>query len=253
LKIATIIPARLESKRFPNKLLAKFNGKSILQNVINYTKQFNFPNNQIILATEDQALIDIGIKNKLDIYFTSARCGTEKAYQYFLQHQNYDYYITIPADEPFIDPNEINKVLQFNKYINCLEILTLYTKFYRLMDLESNLSCKIVADQNDYALYFSRTCIPSSKKLYKSYSLETYPLKEYKKHVGIFIFPRLFLMTYGANLWNQKDSKLAEIEGLEQNRFLEFGFKIKLKEIKHYFFGIDVPSQIPILEQRLFS
>jgi len=252
LKIATIIPARLESKRFPNKLLAKFNGKSILQNVINYTKQFNFPNNQIILATEDQALIDIGIKNKLDIYFTSARCGTEKAYQYFLQHQNYDYYITIPADEPFIDPNEISRALNFDKY-EWLEITTFYTYFCHQNDLLSNLSCKIVADQNDYALYFSRTCIPSSKKLYKSYSLETYPLKEYKKHVGIFIFPRLFLMTYGANLWNQKDSKLAEIEGLEQNRFLEFGFKVKLLKIVHKSFGIDVPSQIPILEQRLFS
>ena len=250
MKIATIIPARLESKRFPNKLLAKFNGKSILQNVIDYTKQFNFPNNQIILATEDQALIDIGIKNKLDIYFTSARCGTEKAYQYFLQHQNYDYYITIPADEPFIDPNEISRALNFDKY-EWLEITTFYTYFCHQNDLLSNLSCKIVADQNDYALYFSRAVIPSLKN---NYQLDKYyAFEKYKKHVGIFIFSNKFFKFNGSELWNQRDSKLAEIEGLEQNRFLEFGFKVKLLKIVHKSFGIDVPSQIPILEQRLSS
>ncbi len=244
---AIIIPARLESKRFPNKLLAKFNGKSILQNVIDYTKQFKFPNSKIILATEDQKLIDIGTENGLDIFKTTARCGTEKAYQYYLQFSEYDQYITIPSDEPYINPKEVNKAYDSLDYKYETEITTFYTKFYKSSDFFSSLSCKVVANQRGYALYFSRAWIPSKK----DYSTH---FGDYKKHVGIFIFYNLFFRSnFGPSLWSEKISKLEEVEGLEQNRFLDFGISVRLLEIFHKGFGIDLPSQIPLLEERFLK
>jgi 3-deoxy-manno-octulosonate cytidylyltransferase (CMP-KDO synthetase) len=249
MKIATIIPARLKSKRFPNKLLAKFNGKSILQNVIDYTKQFNFPNNNIILATEDQELIEIGLENGLEIFKTSARCGSEKAYNYYKYDDTYNYYLTVPADEPCINPNEINKTLDFENH-EWLDITTFYTKFYEFNDVYSDLSCKIITNQKDYALYFSRSIIP----YLKSYPLGTeVPLCDYKKHVGIFVFSNNFFHLYGDKLWDDRVSKLADIESLEQNRFLDLEFRVRLLEIKHKGFGVDMPFQISVLEKRLLS
>jgi len=251
IKAAVIIPARLKSERFPNKLLHTFCGKSIIQTVIDNTKKLNF-SNRIILATKDTELIKIGKQNNLEIFETTARYGTEKIFNYYKQNPNYDYYISIPADEPTLNPDELNKFWEKQKlslphnFIDTSSIGTFYTDFYCLKDLISTLSCKIVTNKKNFALYFSRNIIPATKN--NSHFL---PLSEYKKHVGVFIFPQSILKYLGSILWNTEKSKLAEFEGLEQNRFLDFGIDIIVYKIFHIGFGIDQPHQIKLLEKRL--
>jgi 3-deoxy-manno-octulosonate cytidylyltransferase (CMP-KDO synthetase) len=243
LKNVAIIPARLNSKRFPNKILYKFNEKRIIDHVIENARGLNFIDD-IVIASDDiefaKSLCDKYSFIKEYHISNDVTCGSHRAYKYFLENDNYDFYITIPADEPAINPIEVNKT--FNNYnnIHLYEIITFYTKFYCKEDLISPLSCKIVATSDDYMIYNSRTVVPVNK------DATHLDLEQYKKHVGIFIFPNQVFFQYG-DIWQNT----VDIESLEQNRFIQKRLKVKMLEIKHIGFGIDMPEQIKQLEERL--
>ena len=234
-----IIPAHLKSKRFPNKLIQKFGDKRIIDIVIEKTKTLL---GDVVLATEDDLLIDIAKEHKIQAFkMGEVGCGSERAYHFYKANSQYDYYITIPADEVALDMKEVSKALKDNHN----NITTLYCDFYNQHDLVSPLSCKIVSTIHDKALYFSRSVIPIHKQkndlIYDDLSI-------YKKHVGVFIFSKSFLSS-SSKVWGK--SRLATIEGLEQNRFLEYGYDIHLRKIKHIGFGIDQPEQIEQLLNRI--
>ena len=109
-------------------------------------------------------------------------------------------------------------------------------------DAISNLSAKIVTDNNDFILYMSRSVIPISKQ-------GEIDIKKLKKNVGVFFFKKSFL----TELKSKKNIKtyLDKYEGLEQLRWLELGYKIKIIKINHYGYGIDIPEQIKLLEKRI--
>lgn len=237
-----IIPARLTSRRFPNKLVQEFNGKRIIDHVIENTRKFDFVDS-IIIASDDKEFAESLCKKYsfLNGYHISndVTCGSHRAYKYYLNEPDHDFYITVPADEPAISPYEVNKAFETND-IYSDEVTTFYTKFYCSEDLVSPLSCKIVSDDYNTMIYNSRNVVPVDKD--GSYL----PLKEYKKHVGIFIFPNKIFHNYG-DIWSFK----TDIESLEQNRFMQNTFIVKLIEMKHIGFGIDVLEQINELEKRM--
>jgi len=245
MRTVAVISARLKSTRFPNKIIHKLNGKRIIEHVINNTSKLNFIDD-IIIATDDE---DFGIKitdefDQVKGYFISdACCGTHRTYQYFksINKYKYKYYVSIPCDEPLINPEEINKTFSNIDELFNNEIVTFYTKFFCMEDLTSPLSCKIVTSNENYMVYNSRAVVPILKN--GSYL----PLDDYKKHLGIFIFPRNVFEEHGENLW----WGTTDIESLEQNRFLQRKVLIKLYETKHIGFGIDVYSQIKKMEERM--
>jgi len=243
MRTLAIISARYESSRFPGKVLEKLMGKPILQWVIDYCRQVRYFTD-IVVATDDARIENFVNSLYLNVRAIrineNVRCATERMWQvYNLFRGKYTFFVSIPADEPLVNYQEINRI--FPKVINCNEqydIFTLYTKFYGNEDLKSRLSCKVVTNFNDRAIYFSREIIPSTK------DGKPIDLNKYKKHVGLFFFCDTYLERYGNYLWGNWNSSLSDIEGLEQNRFLEFGSKIKMIEIKHDYFGIDQPKQI---------
>lgn len=250
MSVAVIIPARFESSRFSGKLLQNINGKPILWWVIDCAQKLNFID-KIVVAASDNKIIEYvqdfpGIKTEL---FETASCGTEKAYRYFTKHRDFDYYISIPADEPSLDPREVNRIWPaIKKELKPKELATLYSKFYDEDDLRNRLTCKIVSDKKNNAMYFSRNIIPATK------NGQLLSLEMYKKHVGLFVFPgKFFKESGGPSMWWGWDSFTADTEGLEQNRFLEFDAKVKLFEIKHPGPSIDSPEQIKQLEERIES
>lgn len=247
MKYLAIIPARFESNRFPGKLLHPLMGKPILSWVIDYVKKVYFFND-IVVATEDEKIVDFVTTNHPDIrIFINKKpvtCGSQRALEVSKTLSNYDIYVTVPSDEPLINYEEINKLAKYLDYEFKEDILTLYTKFFCYDDLKSNLSCKIVTDKENNILYFSRSIIPISKDGIIS------SLEEYKKHVALMFFNASFLRKKGDLLWGDWKSKIETIEGLEQNRFLDFGAKIKAAEIKHDYFGVDQEWQLNILEHR---
>lgn len=243
MKNIAIIPARLKSSRFPEKLIQKLNGERIIDIIIKNTLKFNFIQDVIVCSDDADFGKELAQEHpELKGYLApiDACCGSHRAYHTWNYMPEYDNYITIPADEPGVNPDEINKT--FSKInFNEGDIITLYTQFFNNQDLISPLSCKIVTDNKNNMLYNSRNVVPINKN---GTFLELY---KYKKHLGIFVFPKTTLERYNERLWLDSD----DIESLEQNRFVQHNIKIKMFETKHIGFGIDVEEQIKLLEERL--
>lgn len=250
-KVIAVIPARLKSNRYPRKLLEPFLGKTVIEHVIDNTLKFDFVD-KIVVVTDSEEIVDLvyGKYNimsnqnrvKQAVIIKEATCGSERAYKYFLLDGSYDWYLSVACDEPTVNPEEVNRVWRENKF-GRNEVSTLFSKFYCMDDLITNLSCKIVTTTKNYVLYHSRNIIPIRK------SGSYFNLEMYKKHVGIFFFSNHLLSTYGKDLWKCQ----VNLEGLEQNRFLETNVPTKLYEIKHIGFGVDVEGQIPKLEKRVLK
>jgi 3-deoxy-manno-octulosonate cytidylyltransferase (CMP-KDO synthetase) len=242
MKTVAVIPARLQSARFPKKLLSKINGKRIIDHVIENTKKLNFIDDIVIGSDDEKFAKQLCKKYKFikEYHISDACCGSQRAYNFYMKDEGYDFYLSIPADEPAINPDEVNKVFDKGTKIYTDEIITFYTKFYCNEDLTSPLSCKIVSCDRNFMLYNSRTVVPVNKD-------GTYlNLEQYKKHVGIFVFPKNVFREYG-NLWNNT----TDIESLEQNRFMQRFIHVRMIEMHHIGFGIDAPQQIKKLEDRL--
>jgi 3-deoxy-manno-octulosonate cytidylyltransferase (CMP-KDO synthetase) len=242
MKTVAVIPARLKSTRFPNKIIQKFNGQRIIDRVIENTLELDFIDD-VVIATDNESFgKEIVAKHRFvkGYYISDACCGTHRVYQFYKTNPSYKYYVSIPCDEPLINSVEINKTISNINESHSDEIVTLYTNFFCEEDLHSPLSCKIVANDEDYMIYNSRAVVPILK------SGSYLPLEDYKKHLGIFIFHKNIFKEHGMNLW----LGTTDIESLEQNRFLQRNVSIKLYKTNHIGFGVDIPEQIKKLEER---
>ena len=168
MRILAVISARYKSERFPGKLLEKIFDKTILEWVIDYCRQIKYFTD-IIVATDDVRIENFIHSKYIDINTIKmdepVRCATERMFRVYSIFKNkYSLYVSIPADEPFVNYEEINSIFpNILQTHNTENIITLYTKFYNEEDLKSKLSCKIVTNIDDYAIYFSRAVIPATK------------------------------------------------------------------------------------------
>ena len=164
-----------------------------------------------------------------------------------------DVVINIQGDEPFIDPSQIQTLCNsFND--EQTQIATLGKPFATTKDVLNPNSPKIVMDNNNYALYFSRNMIPFIKgvdvnKLDKDINItDTF---SYLKHIGIYAYRRLVL----SEITRLEPSSLEKTEGLEQLRWLQNGYKIKVGLTNIETIGIDTPEDLTkatlFLEQSL--
>lgn len=229
-----IIPVRLGSERFPDKLLQPLLGKPILQRTIENALQFDFIN-KLVIATEDD-LPDYVKDYDVEIFRVRSKtwCGSQKASLYYNKDDKFENYISIPADEPMLDPVEINK--SFHSTQLKYPIHTFYSDFHSEERLNSRSSCKIASSKNR-AIYFSRSVIPMSK---------SGDGVEHKKHIGIFIFNN---STIKVNLWSNYEGSLAQTESLEQNIFIENGYKVGLIKTEHKYCGVDTPEDVEYIEK----
>jgi 3-deoxy-manno-octulosonate cytidylyltransferase (CMP-KDO synthetase) len=235
-----IIPYRLKSSRFPNKYISDFLGIPLIEHSLKLCEEFG--NDVIVTAPKEDYVKEVSdLQEKYGFQFipTSSDCktGTDRVIEISRKIRD-DYYILIPADEPLINKEEFKRILyreQLDDFNTC------YTDFYNEEDCISNLSAKIVSTWDDYLLYQSRNIIPVKKN-------SEFDYKDCKKCVGIKIF------SYnGIKKLYEGKSKLDKIEGLEEIKLVELGYKVKLHKIKHIGFGIDIPEQIKLLEDRYYA
>ncbi len=230
-----VIPYRLESKRFPNKYLVDFLGESLIGHSIRLCQGLG---DIIVTAPQEdyvEKVRDLHSKYNFSFIPTSLDCqsGTDRVIEISKKIVD-DYYVLIPADEPLIEHNELKRVLSSELY----NFNLCYCDFYCEEDCSSSLSAKIVSTHDDYLLYQSRNVIPIQKN-------GDFDFKSCKKCVGIKIFSYKGIQSlYG------KKTCLDKVEGLEELKYVELGFKVKLHKIKHIGFGIDIPSQVKLLESR---
>ena len=249
MKFVGIIPARYNSSRFPGKPLAKINGETMISLVY---KKVNQTLENVYVATDDERIYNEVKSFGGNVLMTRSdhESGTDRIEEAVSQlKEEYDVVINIQGDEPFIHAQQIELLCQAFEESQT-QIATLGKLFNSTDEVINPNSPKIVVDNKGYALYFSRNVIPFIKgKTLQTLAEEpnltdTFP---YLKHIGIYAYRRQVLH----EITQLPQSSLEKIEGLEQLRWLENGYKIKVSKTNIETIGIDTPEDLKKAEQFL--
>lgn len=239
MKFLGIIPARYASTRFPAKPLALLGGKPVIQRVYEQVVKLL---DDAVVATDDER-IEAAVKafgGKVVMTSTSHRSGTDRCYEALTKVDGeFDVVINIQGDEPFIQPSQIRTVM------DCFEdsstqIATLVKPFTPqdgFDALENVNSPKVVVNKQMQALYFSRSIIPFFRNKEKKEWLAGHT---YYKHIGLYAYRTEVLK----EITQLPQSSLELAESLEQLRWLENGYVIKVGESQVETIGIDTPEDL---------
>ena len=246
MKFLGIIPARYASTRFPAKPLAMLGGKTVIQRVY---EQVAGILDDAYVATDDER-IEAAVKafgGKVVMTSIDHKSGTDRCYEACTKiGGDFDVVVNIQGDEPFIQPSQLNAVKA------CFEdpttqIATLVKPFTAdepFAVLENVNSPKVVLNKNWNALYFSRSIIPFQRNADKEDWLKGHT---YYKHIGLYAYRTEVLKEITA----LPQSSLELAESLEQLRWLENGYKIKVGISDVETIGIDTPQDLKHAEEFL--
>ena len=236
-KVAAIIPARFASTRFPGKPLVDLGGKPMIQRTyerVKAVKGFD----RIIIATDDQRIFDAAQGFNAEVMMTSSEhlTGTDRCAEVLSRlGETVDYVVNIQGDEPYIEPQQLIEIT--NAMDSNAPILTL-VKQITTIDTLFNPNCpKVVLDNNNQALYFSRHAIPYMRGLPQEDWLTHH---RYFKHIGLYAYRTDILMSIS----QLPASDLETSEALEQLRWLQNGFPIQAVETQFETIGIDSPEDL---------
>ena len=238
MKILGIIPSRYASTRFPGKPLAIINGKSMVQRVYEQaTKAKSLA--KVIVATDDQRIFNHVKSWGGEVAMTSTNhpSGTDRCKEVLeLQKDEFDVVVNIQGDEPFIDPSQIENVTQ--SFVSReIQIASLAKKITSLEELFNPNSVKVIIAENKQALYFSRAAIPFLRGIEEKDYLTH---GEFYKHIGLY--------AYRANVLKEiatlSPSKLEKSESLEQLRWLEAAYKIRMEITELEGLSVDTPEDL---------
>ncbi len=238
MKILGIIPARYASTRFPGKPLVDIKGKSMIQRVYEQSCKALLLSD-VVVATDDER-IKAAVERfggKVVMTSSSHRSGTDRCCQVVEEHgSGYDAVVNIQGDEPFINPLQINQVAEIIS--GDADIASLCKPIADVRELVSENAVKVVMDKDGKALYFSRYAIPFLRNGGDS---ETWlAQRTYYKHIGIYAYKTDVLKTIAA----MPQSGLEMAESLEQLRWLENGFTIRMGVTEFESYSIDVPDDV---------
>ncbi len=241
--VICIIPARLHSTRFPKKLLAMAHGKTVLQRTYECASRCKKIEG-IYIATDHPQIADhvLGFGGK--IIWTSEDCqnGTERiadALQKEPRLQMADIVVNLQGDHPCTAPTTLDQIAQMLIEDPQTNIATAVRPIVSREDYFSPHIVKCVFDHEGRALYFSRSPIPYFKKDYENGGAF--------QHIGIYGYRTNFLM----KIASMQDTGLQRSEDLEQLRFLELGYKIKVAVVEDEAIGVDTPQDLEKLERIL--
>lgn len=248
MKYIGIIPARYASTRFPGKPLAMLGGKTVIQRVY---EQVQGCLDEAYVATDDER-IEQAVKafgGKVVMTSELHKSGTDRCYEAFTKiGTGYDVVVNIQGDEPFIQPSQLESIKEcFND--PSTHIATLVKPFVAddsFEMLENVNSPKVVVSKNWNALYFSRSIIPFVRNGQKKEWLKQHT---YYKHIGLYAYRAEVLKEITA----LPQSSLEMAESLEQLRWLENGYTIKVGVTDVETIGIDTPDDLIKAESFLKS
>lgn len=240
MKFIGIIPARYASTRFPGKPLAMLGGKMVIERVY---RQVEGVFDDVVVATDDerieQAVRSFG--GKVVMTSTSHRSGTDRCYEALTKvgADRFDVVVNIQGDEPFIQTSQLEAIRScFSD--DTTDIATLVKPFTAadgLAALENPNSPKVVVNRNMEAMYFSRSVIPYFRGKDRGEWLSSHV---YYKHIGLYAYRKDVL----AEITSLPQGELEKVESLEQLRWLENGYTIKVATTDVETIGIDTPEDL---------
>lgn len=227
-----IIPARLASTRFKDKILVPINGLPMFIKTANQVKNLD----EILIATDTKEVLQIAQNHGFKAVLTSTNhtSGTERINEAaeILGLNETEIIINVQADEPFIEPEIIQSLINLSKnaFKDSQVLMTSCYKIISKTDVNDPNLVKVVMDKEQNALYFSRSKIPYERD----------ECSEFYGHIGLYGYTRASLRTY----CNLLPTTLENVEKLEQLRALYHGYKIKMQKVKTNSFGIDTKEDL---------
>ena len=239
LKTAAVIPARYASSRFPGKALAEILGEAMIVRVYRSVAECELID-QVYVATDDLRIKNTVEKAGGKAIMTSAnhQSGTDRIAEAAAEIDA-ELIVNVQGDEPLIKAQSIAQAVKPFAKEEELKMSTLKRKITAQKAEDPDL-VKVITDQDDYALYFSRSAIP----YYRDAEAEE---KNYYQHIGLYVFRKDFLLKYA----EMERTPLEKAESLEQLRALENGFRIKVLETDASLIGVDRREDIKKVEKVL--
>lgn len=224
-RVSIIIPARYGSTRLPAKPLLEVAGKPIIQWVWEKAKKSKYADD-VIIAVDDKRIFDACKNFGADVEMTDVNhnCGSNRIAEVASRHENFEYIINLQGDEPMIEPEIIDKLVEAldDKNVSMSTLVREITT-----ENAQNPNCvKCVFDDNFNALYFSRSPIPYPRNA---------EYAKYFGHIGMYGYKKETLV----KMVNAAQNKLELAESLEQLRVLGMGEKIKVALVELNPIGID--------------
>ena len=245
MKFTAIIPARYASTRFPGKPLAILGGKTVIQRVY---EQAVSVLDEAYVATDDERILQTveAFGGRAVMTRSDHKSGTDRIEEAATKiGTTADVIINIQGDEPFIHPSQIETLCRLFDDPQT-QIGTLGKRFESMEAVENPNSPKIVTDTKGFALYFSRSVIPFIRGRQRDEWFGQYP---FLKHLGIYAYRREVL----GEITKLPQSSLEIAESLEQLRWLQNGYRIRVGETNIETVGIDTPEDLQRAEQLLMK
>lgn len=245
MKIIGIIPARYASTRFPAKPLVDIEGKSMIQRVYEQATKAKMIS-AVVVATDDNRIAEHVMSFGGNVVMTSEshQSGTDRCFEAInLFSKDADVVINIQGDEPFIHPEQIDLVASCFASAD-VQIATLVKKVTTEEELFNVNTPKVILNKNKEAILFSRQTIPHIRGEEMHDWLKNHT---FYKHIGIYAYRTKVL----AEITALKQSPLELAESLEQLRWLENGYKIKVEITDFESVAVDTPDDLKKLAKFL--
>jgi 3-deoxy-manno-octulosonate cytidylyltransferase (CMP-KDO synthetase) len=234
MKIIAVIPARYASTRFPAKLMQDLGGKTVIlrtyEAAIN-TQLFD----DVFVVTDSDIIYNEIVSNggKAIKSIKEHESGSDRIAE-AIEHLDVSVVVNVQGDEPFIDAEPLAKLIEIFRHdaAQQVDLASLMREIKNDDEIHNPNNVKVVVDQNEFALYFSRSVIP--------YAREKNVGVRYFQHIGIYAFRKQALLDF----YHLPMKSLEASEKLEQLRYLEFGKRIKMVETSHIGIGIDTPEDL---------
>ncbi|MCX6112058.1 MAG: 3-deoxy-manno-octulosonate cytidylyltransferase [Proteobacteria bacterium] len=239
---AIVIPARFASTRFPGKPLVSLGSKPMIEYIYRACKESKKAP-YIVIATDNEKIFGVSkgfISSADSVIMTppDLRTGTDRV-AWVAKEIDAEYIVNIQCDEPLLTGRIIDTLI--DETIRCsvsCPVATLATWSGNIDEYKDINVVKVAVSNKGEALYFSRASIPCSRNGEN---------KKFLKHIGLYGFKKDFLL----NITNLNTGYLEKIESLEQLRFLENGFGIRVGIVEAELMGIDTPAQVGMVEEIL--
>jgi 3-deoxy-manno-octulosonate cytidylyltransferase (CMP-KDO synthetase) len=240
-KVVVVIPARYGSSRLPGKPLVSLAGQPMIQRVYERAQSAQRAD-RVIVATDDERIVKAvqGFGGEARMTRPDHRTGTERVAE-VAAHETGDIFINVQGDEPLLDPVAVDTAVEALLEEPQTAIATVATPIKIPGDIMDPNVCKVVLDFDENALYFSRAPIPWVRDNVGKVQAR------HLKHLGLYVFRREALLEYPT----LPQGELERIEQLEQLRWLENGWKIRVAEVEHDAVSVDVPEDIARVEKLL--
>jgi 3-deoxy-manno-octulosonate cytidylyltransferase (CMP-KDO synthetase) len=239
--VIAVIPARYSSTRLPGKPLAQIAGRPMIQHVVERVQQAQNVT-RVIVATDDQR-----IKSAVETFGGEAlmtrsdhRTGTDRVAE-VAAHVPAEIYVNVQGDEPLIDPGTIDAVISEMLQDDSVQMATPCSAIRQPNDIMDPNITKVVSDFDDNAIYFSHAPIPWVRDKGQPVAAKHW------KHIGLYAFRRDVLLEFPT----LPPGELERVEQLEQLRWIENGFKIRVVETAYDAISVDVREDIARVEQLL--